>query len=200
MYYRFPRIRELAFTLPPLLFFREKALRVLEAHLPSSPPPRTVLDVGCATGLTTRRLARRYPRARILGVDLSAAMIREARARTDFPGVSFQVADVLEIRESFDLVVAFFVWMLLPPGSLAHLHDLLEPGGKALLLLTSPTWFTRWHRWFFERAGGGTLMLWPSWEWEEEARRVGLLPRVYPAHAVEGSFLLELRRGGGEEG
>ncbi|HEX9628054.1 MAG TPA: malonyl-ACP O-methyltransferase BioC [Acidiferrobacterales bacterium] len=41
--------------------------------------PRHVLDVGSGTGYGTRALARRYPRARIVGLDLSPAMARAAR-------------------------------------------------------------------------------------------------------------------------
>lgn len=194
-YYGFPLLRELAFSIPPLLFFREKALEVLESHLPPT-SPQTILDVGCGTGMTTRRLARRYPSARILGVDLSEEMIQVARDRTAFSNVVYRVADVRALSGRFDRVVAFFVWMLLPPGSLEDLKRLLGEEGQAFLVLTSPTWFTRLHRAFFQRVAGAPLILWEPERWVRESRRVGLEPSVYPAHGVEGSFLLVLRRQG----
>ncbi|MDH3281241.1 MAG: malonyl-ACP O-methyltransferase BioC [Gammaproteobacteria bacterium] len=44
--------------------------------------PRRVLDVGCGTGYLVRRLARRYRRAVVLGLDLSATMLVQARDQT----------------------------------------------------------------------------------------------------------------------
>lgn len=189
-YYGFPALRELAFVLPPLLFFREAALRVMEERLP--PTPRTILDVGCGTGFTTRRLARRFPRASVLGVDLSPAMIRLARTASRFPNVRFEVGDVRTTEGTFDLVVAFYVWMLLPGGDLSPLVRLLAPGGEAFLVLTSPTLFTRLHRSFYRLTGGGEILLHaPGW-WEIRARELGLQTSVVPIHSLEGSFLLRL--------
>jgi len=42
--------------------------------------PRVIVDLGCATGRGARALAARYPAARILAVDSSAAMLRAAAA------------------------------------------------------------------------------------------------------------------------
>jgi len=44
--------------------------------------PRTILDVGCGTGYDLRQLARRYPRARILGLDIAETMARRARSKS----------------------------------------------------------------------------------------------------------------------
>ena len=41
--------------------------------------PRRILDAGAGTGRGARGLRRRYPRARLLGLDLSLAMLRHAR-------------------------------------------------------------------------------------------------------------------------
>jgi ubiquinone/menaquinone biosynthesis C-methylase UbiE len=39
------------------------------------------LDVGCGTGELLAKLARRYPAARLVGVDISAAMLEQARGK-----------------------------------------------------------------------------------------------------------------------
>lgn len=43
--------------------------------------PRAILDLGCGTGVPTRALARRYRRARVVGLDLAPAMAQAARCR-----------------------------------------------------------------------------------------------------------------------
>ncbi|WP_018232835.1 malonyl-ACP O-methyltransferase BioC [Thioalkalivibrio thiocyanodenitrificans] len=44
--------------------------------------PRHILDAGTGTGRGARGLRRRYPRARLLGLDLSLAMLRRARRQS----------------------------------------------------------------------------------------------------------------------
>ena len=43
--------------------------------------PRLVIDIGCNTGWVTLELARRFPRSRVVGIDIDAGMIAAARAR-----------------------------------------------------------------------------------------------------------------------
>jgi ubiquinone/menaquinone biosynthesis C-methylase UbiE len=54
----------------------EAALAALE------PPPRRVLDIGTGTGAGAQRLAERFPGAQVVGVDLSDAMLEQARRNT----------------------------------------------------------------------------------------------------------------------
>jgi malonyl-CoA O-methyltransferase len=46
--------------------------------------PERVLDLGAASGQSTRLLKQRYPQAQVLGIDLSQAMLREARREQTF--------------------------------------------------------------------------------------------------------------------
>ena len=56
----------------------DDALDAMGAHCP---PDATLVDFGCATGVSTRRLAERYPQARsIVGLDLSPYMIVVGRS------------------------------------------------------------------------------------------------------------------------
>ena len=54
--------------------------------------PRIVFDLGCGPGNITRLLAERWPRAEVVGVDSSAAML--VKARQEAPGVTFVEADI----------------------------------------------------------------------------------------------------------
>lgn len=54
----------------------------LVAHLdPIRLEPRVALDLGCGTGAFLGAIAERYPGARIVGVDLAHAMLRQAASR-----------------------------------------------------------------------------------------------------------------------
>src|SRR5262245_553740 len=58
------------------------------AHAAFAPGER-VIDVGCGGGLTTRVIARAVgPGGRVLGLDISAPLIAEARRRADREGIA----------------------------------------------------------------------------------------------------------------
>jgi ubiquinone/menaquinone biosynthesis C-methylase UbiE len=85
-------------------------LEPFEAALASLEPPARALDLGTGTGMGAFAIARRFPEAEVVGADLAAAMVEEARRRTppELAGrVRFDVADAsrLPYRDgSFDLV------------------------------------------------------------------------------------------------
>jgi len=54
--------------------------------------PATVVDLGCGPGTLTRLLGRRWPGARVSGVDSSPEMV--ASARRDQPDLAFELADL----------------------------------------------------------------------------------------------------------
>ena len=54
----------------------------LLARVPAA-APRVVVDLGCGAGNVARMLGARWPAARIIGVDNSAAMLAKARAAVD---------------------------------------------------------------------------------------------------------------------
>jgi trans-aconitate 2-methyltransferase len=65
----------------------------LLARIPSS-EPRLVCDLGCGAGNVTAALAERWPRAKIIGVDSSAAMLAQAaRALPQVRWVHHSLAD-----------------------------------------------------------------------------------------------------------
>jgi ubiquinone/menaquinone biosynthesis C-methylase UbiE len=68
----------------------------LEQALEALPPPRRVLDLGTGTGVAAVAVARRYPEAQVVGVDLAPAMVAEARRQLPAelaPRVTFEVGD-----------------------------------------------------------------------------------------------------------
>lgn len=57
--------------------------------------PATIVDLGCGPGQLTPVLRRRWPAARIVGVDSSAQMIARANAANRDPNVAYKLADVV---------------------------------------------------------------------------------------------------------
>lgn len=109
--------------------------------------PVSVLELGCGTGLLTRRLDAALPTgSRIFATDLSPAMI--AAARTLLPNVSFAVmdAEAPHVAGPFDLIVSSLAaqWFADLPTALARLSALLAPGGRLLLATLGSGTFAQW--------------------------------------------------------
>ena len=117
-----------------LKFQRERTQPAIDLAARIAPDGvRKVLDVGCGPGNSTRVLADRFPRAAILGVDSSEAMIETARA--DHPALRFALCDAARdlggLDRDFDVVFsnACIQWVPDHPKLLRELLGLLRPGG-----------------------------------------------------------------------
>jgi SAM-dependent methyltransferase len=98
-----------------------------------SRPPQNVLDLGTGTGKAARVVAKRFPQAQVVGVDLSPQMIETAKKLVPAELASrmrFEVADASALPfedASFDLVV---LMNMIP--FFEELARLTAPGGHAL--------------------------------------------------------------------
>ncbi len=99
--------------------------------------PQSIIDLGCGPGNSTQVLASRWPGARIVGLDSSAAMI--AKARADHPGLEWLVADAAayETEEKFDIVFssATIQWIPDHEALLTKWRSLLVGGGAIAVQL-----------------------------------------------------------------
>jgi trans-aconitate 2-methyltransferase len=102
---------------------RTRPARDLLAQVPYV-APRDVVDLGCGPGNSTELLARRWPQAKILGVDSSDDMLRQAGER--LPQVAFAKADLTQWAPPSGVDVLFanavFQWV---PDHIAHLQRLI---------------------------------------------------------------------------
>src|SRR4029078_5093736 len=95
----------------------------------------SVLDLGCGPGTITADIGRRVAPGRVLGVDVSAEVIEEARRDGGGgPNVEFAVGDLhsLDIDENtFDIVHAHQVLQHLadPVGALRQMKRVCRRGG-----------------------------------------------------------------------
>jgi ubiquinone/menaquinone biosynthesis C-methylase UbiE len=95
------------------------------------------LEVGCGTGLFSRRLAERCAGVRAL--DLSSEMIQVARRRSaQFQNITFERADFLTAElasESYECIVSIATVHHLPLAeTLARMKSALRPGGVLMIL------------------------------------------------------------------
>ncbi|WP_166245586.1 methyltransferase domain-containing protein [Paenibacillus turpanensis] len=126
----------------------------LANRLPRELPDHAeILEIGCGTGMLTRRLLRKYPNARVTAVDLSQSMLDYARKAIEELGeitsdggpahagkllerVDFREADIEVLahqlaaadNRNFDLIVssAAFQWLNDPEGTMGALLQLLR--------------------------------------------------------------------------
>jgi trans-aconitate methyltransferase len=96
----------------------------------------TVLDAGCGTGRLTAELLEHLPYGRVIAVDLSANMLREARQHLEpIAGdrVTYVQADLqtLTLDEPVDAIfsTAALHWVLDHNLLFQHLYACLKPGG-----------------------------------------------------------------------
>ena len=105
---------------------------------------KRVLDMGCGFGKSTVPLAHAFPRAEVIGVDVSGPCLELAAAdaaRSRVDNVRFRQADAADTRlpgESFDLVTSTMLLHELPEpaieATLAETRRLLAPGGVSIHL------------------------------------------------------------------
>jgi SAM-dependent methyltransferase len=95
-----------------------------------------VCDMGCGPGHVARYLHEQA--VQICGVDLSPAMVEQARRLT--PAVDFRQGDMLALDaadESWAGITAFYSIIHIPPSgllqALGELRRVLRPGGRLLL-------------------------------------------------------------------
>ena len=106
--------------------------------------PKVILDIGCGTGYDARKLMKRYPRARVLGLDIVEAMANRARRNaglwrrlTGRGGFVCGDAERLPLAPaSVDMVVSNLALQWCDPHTVfAEARRVLRPGG--LLMFTT---------------------------------------------------------------
>ena len=124
--------------------------------------PRFILDAGCGTGDYSLYLARRYPDAVVVGLDIDRACIKRAQnaARAlEIRNVHFAVGDLaqLRFRGIFDAIVSIDVLEHIAnqDAAIANLASALGQGG--VMFLHIPTvrkrpvplsrWLSEFHAW-----------------------------------------------------
>lgn len=141
---------------------RDAAKRLLDELSRAGLRQGTVVDLGCGSGILARAVAD--ARYRVLGIDLSAAMVTLARARV--PEAEFRAASFLSVdlppSVAISAIGEVFNYAFDPANDTAareslfrRVHDALVPGGLLLFDVAGP-----------ERANQGSIRTWaegPDW-------------------------------------
>lgn len=110
---------------------RERPALDLMARLPDDLEPAESWDLGCGPGAQAAALKRRWPQARVRGLDADAAMLAEARARPE--AVEWIAGDIAAWAPDrpADLIFsnAALHWLDDHAGLFRRLADALAPGG-----------------------------------------------------------------------
>jgi tRNA (cmo5U34)-methyltransferase len=164
----------------------------LAAGLPPGPAPR-VLVLGGGAGWVLSEIWRQRPRAQVLYVEVSAAMLARTRARLRrhpapaSAGLELRQGTEATLRpdEQFDVIVTFFVLDCFTeaalPGALARLHAARALGAPWLVTDFSPAqrgwrrWLLRAMYWFFGVTVGLRAQQLPPWP--QGLAALGLRPR-----------------------
>ncbi len=127
-----------------LLF--DRVHRAVLNAIPDDLQPEVVLDIGCGTGRLLRKVEKRWPGARLIGVDLTEGMIDQARLAMPEGEFSMGPAERLPLPDaSVDLAlstVSFHHWQDQSQG-ICEVARVLRPGGRFYLADTIPPhWIT----------------------------------------------------------
>jgi len=133
------------------------------------PAGGTVLELGCGTGRNLVRIARRYPQARLYGLDISAEMLETANASIKRRSLAGRVliarddaagfdAQALFGTARFDRVFVSYALSMIPgwQPTIAQALAVLEPGGSLHIVDFGgqerlPCWFRRMLRGWLAR-------------------------------------------------
>jgi demethylmenaquinone methyltransferase/2-methoxy-6-polyprenyl-1,4-benzoquinol methylase len=106
--------------------------------LPALQGPRC-LDIACGTGDITFRLAQKYPRGTVIGLDLTEAMLASAKSRNSYENVELTTANMCSTDfgdHTFDIVTGGYALRNAPvlEEALAEIRRVMKPGGTAAFL------------------------------------------------------------------
>lgn len=125
---------------------RDRAALDLLGRLPGDLEPQEIWDIGCGAGQHAALLKRRWPRARVHGLDSSAAMLDQARGLPD--AVDWVQASLEEWapgkRVDLLLANASLQWASHHEALFARLASYLAPGGVMAVQMPM-AWETRHH-------------------------------------------------------
>lgn len=123
--------------------FRDDTEQIAGNLWPDAEPPlqARLLEIGCGPGFYSCRLAARFERLHVTGIDRSGEQLSRARTRAaekQLDNCRFENSDVLALdwpSASFNAVLASRLFTILPERelALAEMYRVLQPGGRCFV-------------------------------------------------------------------
>ena len=113
-------------------------LKIVIKFIPET--PKSILDVGCASGWFISKISREFPQAKCYGIDIYDKGVKYANKI--YPKIEFRVADAHKIpyrKNTFDLVMCTEVLEHLdsPQIAILEIKRVLKKGGLSIIELDS---------------------------------------------------------------
>ncbi len=142
---RTPTLQKIFYRLLDLLLLRTWHVhRELKQWASDNPDKYKILDAGSGFGQYTYFMARKWPQADILGIDVKEDEIANCKRffdKTGFTNVGFKTADLTQYKkpDTYDLVLSVDVMehILEDVQVFKNIHESLRPGG--MLLISTPS-------------------------------------------------------------
>jgi ubiquinone/menaquinone biosynthesis C-methylase UbiE len=116
------------------------AIDDLDRRLRADPPAR-VVDVGCGEGWSTLAIARAYPKAKVVGIDLDGPSVEAARENAQLAGmdenVEFRGGDAAQLPDGpYDaaIIIEAVHDMANPVPVLEAIRSALQPGASLIVV------------------------------------------------------------------
>lgn len=117
---------------------------LIERLQPMLVEAKTIVDLGCATGTASKILAKRFRGAKVIGIDHSPAMLREAAKKKSWRSkCSFVEADATSLPlgdQSVDIVFCnqLLPWIIDVPAVFGEVNRVLRENGLFLFASLGP--------------------------------------------------------------
>ena len=139
----------------------------------------SVLDIGCGTGYMLLQLSKQVKKGKIVGVDISSQMLKQARKKIrDVRNIQLLQAEAEKIpypKNTFDYVVSAdaFHHFPNPQKALAEMRRVMKKAGKIIIAdISIPPHFMFNHLF---KLHTGTVKLYSRKDMAELAQKVGLV-------------------------
>lgn len=101
----------------------------------------SILDIGCGDGKITQKMAKLVPKGKVIGIDISQEMLREAFLNYKDENLQFLKMDAerLNFQEKFDIVTCFNTlhWIKDQEAVVKNVRAHLKPGGRLFFFMVS---------------------------------------------------------------
>jgi len=135
-----PFLRKIFYKLLGLMFLREWYVKRKIIGLYGKNPPQDILDAGCGFGQYSYFMAKKFPTAKLLAVDVKLDYLEDCKyffKKTGLNNSEFKFADLtkIEYENMFDFILSVDVMEHIEDdiGVFKRFYRSLKPGGRVMI-------------------------------------------------------------------